>query len=105
MTSHSELDNTPEWALGGDDDDDDGDDYDYDDDDDDDDYDQSDYAAGWENGFAYAQETWLIWINRYRLMRTLTHWWQWRKAKLRWKMHDLRRWLRGEKTDNSEIPF
>jgi len=65
----------------------------------------SDYSAGWDAGYEYAQSNWLIWINRYRLMDSLVNWWNWRRAKLRWKMHDLRRWLKGEKRDNSDIPF
>lgn len=85
---------------------------DYDDDDDEDDYDlegppynTSEYGVGWDDGYAYAQSHWLVWLTWDRLTEGLHRWWTWRKAHLRWKLADLRRWIHGVKTDNSDIPF
>jgi hypothetical protein len=70
-----------------------------------DDGESSEYSAGYSAGYIAAQERWFVWMNRYRLMNAIGYLWRWRKAHLRWKWHDFRRFLKGKKTDDSDIPF
>ncbi len=77
-------------------------DYDYldDDDDDDDDYDAWDdddageFNAGWSAGYERALEDG-------RPSRIIRRW----LARLKWKLHDLRRALLRRRQDDSDIPF
>lgn len=84
---------------------------DYDEDDEYDEYDDEgrlildDFSMGWDGGYDYAIEHWTMWMSRELFLVGLLHWFSWRKTRLHWKWNDFRRWLRGIKTDDSDIPF